>query len=178
MANGEQYGLFLPTTEVWDVGPIYEANIENEALVLLLVRLYQNINNIAIGVNLKDTGYYVQSEFVNGQVFFPNPAYSSITQTAPSERQVYRKVIDFGTLPNTMIKSVAHEIIVSSVTTFTRIYATASDTTGFAYIPIPFVDASGNGIQLDVDATNVNITTTSDRTNFDTCYVILEWMQQ
>lgn len=85
--------------------------------------------------------------------------------------------INFGTLPNTGTKSVAHNIPITVGVTFTRIYATASDTAGSLYIPIPFVETTGNEIQIDVDATNVNITTTSDRTNFTICYVVLEYIK-
>jgi hypothetical protein len=178
MPLNNEVGLFVPTTNVWDVGQVYQANIDNPQLVELLVRLYQNINNVAIALNLKDSGIYYLQEFINGQIFFPNPANSSATQVNPSQRQVYRLVINFGALPNTAAKSVAHGIVVSVDTTFTRIYATASDTAGFNYIPIPYVDPAGNNIAISVDATNVTITTSSDRTNFNICYVILEYLQQ
>ncbi len=174
MPLNNEHGLFVPTTNVWDV---YQANIDNPELVELLVRLYQNINNLAIVLNLKDSGLYYPTEFVNGQIFFPNPDNSSATETNPSQRQVYRQLIIFGALPNAAAKSVAHNIVVSSQTTFTRIYATASDTTDELYIPLPYVDAGGNNIALDVDDTNVTITTSSDRTNFNVCYVILEYLQ-
>jgi hypothetical protein len=178
MPLNQEVGLFVPTTNVWDVGPIYQANIDNPELVELLVRLYQNINNIAIALNLKDSGMYYPFEFINGQTFFPNPNNSSATQINPSQRQVYRQLVVFGALPNSGTKSMPHGIIVSSMTTFTRVYATASDTTGFTYIPIPYVDTGGSNIALNVDATNVNITTTSNRTNFNVCYVVLEYLQQ
>lgn len=178
MPLNQEIGLFVPTTNVWDVGQVYAAGIENPQLVELLVRLYQNINTIAITLNLKDSGIYYLEEFVNGQIFFPNPANNSATQLTPSQRQVYRLVLDFGALPNTAVKTLAHGITVSSQTTFTRIYATASDTTGFNYIPIPYNDALGNDIALAVDATNVTISTSSNRTNFNVCYVVLEYLQQ
>src|SRR5579859_3046186 len=100
MPLNQEVGLFVPTTNVWDTGQIYEANIDNPQLVELLVRLYQNINVVAIALNLKDSGLYFQQEFINGQTFFPNPANSSATELNPSPRQVYRQVIDFGALPN------------------------------------------------------------------------------
>lgn len=181
MANFEQLtgtGLFVGTTDVWDVTPIYQANIDNPELVELLVRLYQNLNNISIALNLKDSGiYFTTEQFVNGQIFFANPANTSATETAPAERQVFRVVINFGALPNNAAKSVAHNIQITSATTFTRLYAAASDTSGNAYIPIPYIDPAGNNIALSANATNVTITTTSNRTNFTVCYVILEYIQ-
>lgn len=180
MARFEQLtgtGLFVGTTNVWDVNQVYAANIENPQLEELLVRLYQNICDISIALNLKDSGLYFGQQFINGQTFFPNPANTSQTQTAPAERQVYRLTINFGPLPNATSTSVPHGIPITSMTTFTRIYATASDTTGKNYIPIPYVENTGNNIGINVNSTNVTITTVDDRTNFNVCYVILEYMQ-
>lgn len=177
MANPIFSGAFVPTTNVWDVSQLYEIDINSPAFKELLVRLYQNINNIALVLNLKDTGYYLNQPFVNGQLYFPNPAYNSSTPLDPGYRQVWRLVINFGVLPNTGTKSVAHGLTINSGVTFTRIYATASDTTGFNYIPIPYASATGTtNIELSVDATNVTITTASNRSNFNICYVILEYL--
>ena len=178
MPLNQEVGLFVPTTNVWDVSQIYQANIDNPALVELLVRLYQNINSIAIAINLKDSGIYFPQEFINGQIFFPNPANTSATQTNPNPRQVYRQVVNFGALPNATTKSVSHGITVTATTTFTRIYGTASDTTNKFYIPLPYASAAGNNAELYADATNVNIITTIDYSNFTICYVVLEYIQQ
>lgn len=177
MPNPVTSGLFVPTTNVWDVSQLYEVDVNSPQFKELLVRLYQNINNISLALNIKDSGYYITDEFVNGQLFFPNPTLNSSTLANAEFRQVFRLVIDFGALPNTAAKVVPHNLAVNIGYTFTRIYATASDTTGFNYIPIPYASSSGaDNIQLDVDATNVTITTASDRTNFNVTYVILEYI--
>lgn len=178
MANPNSYGAFVPTTNVWDVAELYQVDVKSPEFKELLVRLYQNINNIAISLNLRDAGYYNTSEFVNGQLFFPNPLLDSTTTSAPTFRQVIRKVINFGFLPNTALKSVAHGIPINNDYTFTRIYGAASDTVGHTYIPLPYASpVLANNIELYVDAVNVNIVTGSDRTNFDVCYVILEYIR-
>lgn len=182
MANGfnnpASYGAFNPTTDVLDVSQLYSIDVNSTEFKELLVRLYLNVNRINILSNLKDTGYYDTNILVNSQQYFPNPALSSTTSTIPTFRPVYRKVINFGMLPNTRTKSVAHEIIVTAATSFTRIYATASDQTGFNYIPIPYASPTpANNIELRVDATNVIITTGSNRSNFTVCYVVLEYLQ-
>jgi hypothetical protein len=177
MANPIFSGAFVPTTNVWDVSQLYDVDVTSPAFKELLVRLYQNINNISLVLNLKDTGYYLNQEFVNGQLFFPNPAYNSSTPEDPGFRQVWRLLVNFGALPASATKSVPHGLIVNSGYTFTRIYACASDTTGFNYIPIPYASASGTtNIELSVNATEVTITTASDRSNFNICYVILEYL--
>lgn len=175
MAQPTQFGSFLPTTQIWDPSELYAVDINSQQFKELLVRMYQNLNNMAISLNLKETGYFPLQEFVNGQLYFPNPALNSSTGLYPTFRQVFRTTINFGALPNTGTKSVAHNITVNAGTTFTHIYATASDTTGFNYIPIPYSSpVLANNIELSVDATNVNITTGSNRSNFNICYVVLE----
>lgn len=170
-------GAFVPTTNIWDVSQIYEIDVQSPEFKELLVRLYQNVNIISLNLNIKDTGYYDNSIFMNGQLWFPNPALTSASTTQPDFRPVFRKVINFGALPNTAPKSVAHGLTVNSTTTFTRIYATASDTIGFTYIPIPYASPTlANNIELSVDANNVNITTGADRTNYNVCYVVLEYI--
>lgn len=172
MANNLNYGLFVPTTNVWDVSQINTVDVNSREFKELLVRLYQNVNNISLALNIKDSGYYDTKEFVNGQLFFPDPATSS-----QQYRQDYRMTVNFGQLPNAGTKSVPHNIPINSGYWSTRVYGAATDSTGLAWIPLPFVDVAGNSIQLDVDATNVNITTTSNRTNFNRCIVVLEYLK-
>jgi hypothetical protein len=177
-------GAFVPTTDVFDTQIIYSLDINSTEFKDFLVRLRQNINNIALSLNIRDAGYYDLQEFVNGQLFFPDPDLvanpAMAQQRTPVFRQVFRMVVDFGALPNTGTKSVAHGIFnVTSDFTFTRIYATASDTTGLTYIPIPFASSvDAEEIKIDVNATNVNITTGSNRTNYNVTYVILEYLKQ
>ena len=176
MANPTQYGAFVPTTNIWDVGQFMEVDVKSKEFKELLVRLYQNVNNIALALNIKDTGMYDTTQFVNGQLFFPNPATPVTGSQSSNFRQVYRSVINFGVLPNTGAKAVAHGITIDARTSFTRIYGVATDPIGLDYIPLPFVDATGNNIELNADVNNVNIITTSDRTMYTVCYVVLEYL--
>jgi hypothetical protein len=188
MASPGDYGLFVNTTQVWDVASqLQNINVNTPEFKELLVRMYMDINRIALAVNQKETGTYapIPNEFVDGNQWFPNPAYTSQTAINPTLRQEFRTVINFGMLPNTTTQSVAHGIgdpVTGTLTsfTFTRIYAVASDTTARTYIPIPFVDvvtAGAADIQIDVDAVYVNITTASNRTNYTVCYVVLEYIK-
>jgi hypothetical protein len=182
-----QVGAFVATSYIWDVARLHEIEVNSPEFKELLVRLYQNLANIANVLNIKDSGYYNVLEFVNGQLFFPNPNFDSQTSQTATYRQVIRKVINFGPLPNTGTKSVAHGITCIAFsagppivpgTTFTRIYATATDNTGLNYIPIPYASPIlANNIELSVDSTNVTITTGSNRSNFNICLVILEFLQ-
>ncbi len=171
------YGAYTLTTNVFDPSNVYNSDIEPN-LKLLLVRLYQDLNYMANVVNVKETGQYTtQFPMVTNIQWFPDPILNSNSTTTPSQRNVFRTTINFGALPNAAKKSVAHNITCTTGVTFTRIYATASDTTGLTYIPIPFVDVSGaNPVQIDVDSTNVNITTITNLSNYNVCYVILEYL--
>jgi len=181
MATRTSYsGSFVPTTDVWDVSELQGLDVTSDKFKEILVRLYLNLNRTSLVINSKDTGYYVPvTSYVNGQLFFPNPALNSTTSTAPTYRQVYRLLINFGALPNTGTKSVAHGLTVNSSYTFTRIYGCASDTSGFNYIPLPYASPTlANNIELSVNGTNVTVTTGSNRSNFTVCYIILEYITQ
>lgn len=172
-----QYGAFIQTTQVWDVAQLQDVDVKSPEFKELLVRLYQQINNIANVLNIKDTGQYQLTEFVNGQLLFSNPALTSSTPQIAEDRQVWRKVINFGALPNTGTKAVAHGITCTVMTSFTRIYGCATDTAG-NYIPLPYASpTAANEIELKVDGTNVTIITGSNRTNFTITYIILEYVQ-
>ena len=172
-------GSFVPTTNIWDTSELQDIDLNSEQFRELLVRLYQNLNVMSVVLNSKDTGNYFTDELVNSQLFFSDPVLTSQSTSTPIYRQVVRKVINFGALPNTASKSVLHDIAPNDSYTFTRIYACASDTTGLNYIPIPYASPTlANNIELSVDSTQVTITTGSDRSNFNVCYVILEYLTQ
>lgn len=170
-------GDFLPTTNVWDVTELYQTDVDTPEFKELLVRLYQNLNNMSISINVRDSGYYQLTETANGQIYFHDPDLGSTSSQTPIMRQVYRKVINFGELPNTATKSVPHGIDITSDYTFTRIYGVANNVINQVYIPLPFAK-TGNNVSLEVDTTNVDITTQTDRTLFDVTYIVLEYIKQ
>ena len=60
---------------------------------------------------------------------------------------------------------------------WTKIYGTATNASGNG-IPIPYADSVlNNEISINVDLTNVNITTAIDYSAFTTTYVILEYLK-
>lgn len=177
MPNGPVvYGNFNPDTYIFDTSEIYEVEMPEE-LKQLWVKLYLNMNRVLSSLNGKEAARYDNtSPFVMGQTWFPNPNIANSTQVVSDFRQAYRTVVNFGALPNTGTTSQPHFIPCNAGTTFTRIYGATSDTTGLTYLPLPFVSTTGDHIQLTVDATNVNITTLSNRTNYNVTYVVLEYL--
>lgn len=130
------------------------------------------LKKIARALQRRDLGVYSLSEIGAGLQFFPT--------TVGDWRNVWRKVINFGALPNTATKSVAHGITwgANNALIFTNIYATATDTTNFVALPIPYSSvASNDDISIDLDATNVVIQTETDRTAYNQCYVVLEYIK-
>lgn len=123
--------------------------------------LYQKI---ASSVNAKEGGLYVPEEKTTGQQYFDilNPQ---------KNKNVYRMVVDFGALPNTTSKSVAHNIIGWDENfRLTRSYGAATDPVAFEGLPIP-----NDGILLLINSTNVIVTTTSDRTSFTETTIVIEY---
>lgn len=170
-------GAFLPTTGIFSESQVRDINVNSTEFKEFLVNLLQTVNNIALVTNIKETGYFYPQEFVNGGVYFPNPALTSSTAQAPIGRQVVRMVVNFGTLPNAGTTSVAHGISnFADPSSCTRIYGAAT-TPGTSWIPIPFSSPTLNeNIKITVDATNVNITTAIDYSAYTKCYVVVEYI--
>jgi len=171
-------GQFIGTTQVLD---LERSNVNSENFT---VHLRNNFNNIVIALNTRDSGYYCQEEYINGQLFYPNYSRSdSATSTPPQFRQVYRKVIDCGALPNAGVKNIAHGITflpAAGNTTFiaTRIYGAATDPAARILIPLPYSSPTLNqNISVSVTATNIVITTGINMTAYTTSHVVVEYLK-
>lgn len=109
-----------------------------------------------------------------------NLANYSTSETDTGQRwidgkTIYRKVINFGNLPNTSTKSVNHNI--SGLSFVTSLYAIAYTATGArSYQMINF--ATSDGVQLAMrlfcNTSQVTIGTGSDRSSLK-AYVIMEY---
>jgi hypothetical protein len=177
-------GLFIDTTQIWDEYlQAAQGDIDSRELFL---RLYQNINKIAIALNLKDSGLYSQTEFVNGQQWCPINEITNFVGTVGSAsnqlnaepRQVYRKIVFCGALLNAAAKTIPHGIEVTDTTKFVRIYG-AANTINTAvnklYKPIPCTGV--NPIDLLVNQTSIILTTTTNLTAFNEVWVVLEYLK-
>lgn len=172
--NPQSYGLYVGTTNVWDVNDIFAITNIDPKLQELLVRLYQNLNTMSVVLNLKDSAYYNTDEFVNGQTWFPNQAtpVSTFDTSSAIFRQNYRQVVNFGPLPNAGTISQPHNITITAQTSFTRIYGAGSNQTGLLYTPLPNSD-----IKVLVNATQVVISTAVDYSAYTIVYIVLEYLQ-
>ena len=89
-------------------------------------------------------------------------------------KPIYRKVIDFGALPNTNLKYVAHNI--NNIEIFTKAYGITHRDSDKINMPLPYVNNSAiaNGISIYTDNTKIYIKTGADLSNV-TAHVILEY---
>lgn len=89
-------------------------------------------------------------------------------------KPIYRKVINFGELPNTSSKSVNHNI--SNLGGVRNLYGICYRSLDGLFFPLPSASTTlANNIQLTINGISVNITTGIDRTNIQACYVIVEY---
>jgi len=139
------------------------------------LKIRQYLNDIATATNTKDSGIYDAVETITGQSFLP--LFSTQTGANATYRTVFRKVIDFGALPNTTTKSVAHGIAFGSTFSATKIYG-ASTNPGTSWIPLHYASpTAANNIELNLDATNVNVVTGSNRTAYTRTFIIVEYIK-
>jgi len=161
-------GSYVPITSVWDVSQLYEVEVTSPEFKELLVRLYQNINNIALVLNTKATGYYINEEFVSGKLFF-NPTSNDPLLLRPG----FLKTINTGPLA-AGVTTVNHDIVVTNTFQWMFISGAATDTNTIVGYPLPFAGVAGNNIEVSVTATQVLINNNSGVT-FTDSQVTLEY---
>lgn len=139
--------------------------------------IVEQLKKISNAVNIREIGWYLDEELLTGKAFIPG--VNVMGNSSPDQlRQILRKVIDFGALPNTGTKSVAHGIIFDSNFSLIQIFG-ASTQPNVNAIPLPFPSSPGAGfIELYMDTNNVIITTDSNRTAFTRTFVVIEYIQE
>jgi hypothetical protein len=178
MARRPGESFYLPTTQIWDVASIESMDVTSQDFKELIIRLYQNLNLMANAINSKEYALYDTLEGSNGQMFFPNPAYTPTTNMAPNWRPVYRTVVNFGALPNTATKNVAHNLVINPSFSCTRLYGCATDPVNKVFLPLPFSSpVLVDNILLQADNTNVTVTTGIDYSMYDVTYIVLEYIK-
>lgn len=123
--------------------------------------LYQDI---ASTVNTKEGALYMPIEkLTSGQYFTAgNPQLN---------RAVYRMVVDFGALPNAGTINVPHGIVGWDANfRLTRAYGASTDPIALRAVPIP-----NDTIYLEVDVTNVIVTTTANFSAFTETTIVIEF---
>ncbi len=141
--------------------------------------IVEQLKRLANAVNVREIGFFLDEELLSGKAFIPTVAQLADSGNSQQFRSILRKVIDFGALPNTATKSVPHGIVFDNNFTLIQLWASATDPTNFIAIPIPFDSAgAAQGIQITMDAMNINIKTQSNRSTFTRCFVFIEYIQE
>jgi hypothetical protein len=140
----------------------------------------EQLKKITNAVNIREIGWFLDEELLSGKAFIPGSINLQASETAQQYRTILRKVIDFGALPNAGVKTVPHNITVDNNFTLIEMWASATDPVAFTSLPIPYATpvALNQNIELSMDATNVIITTGTNRTNFTRCFITLEYIQE
>jgi hypothetical protein len=116
----------------------------------------------------------------NGGVIYPQTIsdmdYSTSEQDTGCKwidgEPIYRKTINFGKLPDTSAKSVAHNI--TNLDHFVKVEAVAwTSSKAAAHLPFASPILLGGAISLLATSTGIDISTGADRQEFANCYVTL-----
>lgn len=135
---------------------------------------------VSVGISIF-TEYKDRVDFlrltIQQQEIYPN-IYSS-TETIigiDNDKPRYRKVIDFGALPNNTTKSVNHDI--SNLDMIKKVEINGYDSTNSRWFPIPFVPAAsmygGISIATRITTTTIDINCSGDMSS-SSCEVTLEY---
>lgn len=120
-------------------------------------------------INSKEGALYTEAEVSTFQRYFD--------ATDPqSTRNVYRRTINFGALPNATSKAVVHGVTLTSTARMTRIYGAATNPSTLEYIPLPFASTTLNdNIILEANQQQVIITTAADYSDYKETTVVIEY---
>lgn len=132
-------------------------------------RLEELLKRVVGVINTKEGGAYLLREAINFDQYFTADDLQTL-------RNVYRSVINFGTLPNTGSTSVAHGLTFDTNSKLVRAYGASTDPTAIQFIPLPFSSPTlADNVSVEIDSTNVTITTGKDMTSFINTTIVLEY---
>jgi len=127
------------------------------------------------GKNLKDTCDTLNSSLTTLNNNYEDSVDYSTTETVIGiwlDKPLYRKVINFGGLPNNTYKSVAHNI--SDISKIIRATGYSYATSG-SFVNIPYSASGTNSIELVANVTDITIYTHTNQTAFSECYIVVEY---
>lgn len=156
-------GSFVSPIENYDIGSLYNIDLNSEQFRELLIRLFNSVNLISQVLNTKETGYYLLQEMVNSSLYF-----KSVTSNSQNDlRPEYIKVVVIANLG--AAATVPHGLDGGPTYTFTEIRTTASrDTVNNRSYDIP---------STYIDGANVVVTNTTGLI-FPVCLVVLKYLKQ
>lgn len=166
-------GSFVQQQSVFDVGLLYSTEVTSPEFKELIVRLAQQVNNHALCLNTKESGYYLPNLFANGKLFYNTKSDNQLNLRPGFTVWVITGALAAGvnTIPHGL--TIGINVPVGDIWTFYKISGAASDFASSNYYPLPFAGATGNNIEVRVNATDIIITNNSGQT-FSDSSIILE----
>lgn len=152
MADQILYGLFVPTTKVYDISQIYQYNSNSPEFKEFIVRLYQDFNDVCDTLNKKESGLYPLQEFVTGEQLF---ARTTQPISIDQGRGIFRRTYNLGTLANGATITTALGFTVGALWQFVEIQAASTNHATGNHLPIPYVGAAGAFIRLELTNTQL-----------------------
>ena len=141
--------------------------------------IVEQLKRLANAVNVREIGYFLDQELLSGKSFIPGSNETAAGGTSQQFRTILRKVIDFGALPNSTTKSVPHEISFDANLTLIDMWLSATDPTNLLAFSLAYWSNSSPGsIILNMDSTNINVTTTSNYSTYTRSFVVCEYIQE
>jgi len=146
---------------------VISENLSDEGVIR---SLRTRLEDMAYALNRKIDGRMSSEENLSGKRIY----YESLPESVP-ENEVFRKIIVFGSLPDSTTKSVPHEINFTDELQFVDIRGAATNP-GVSGIPVPQAGSSGT-VSLDITGTNLNVTTDTDMTAYTKCFICIEYVK-
>jgi hypothetical protein len=151
-------GIILPETDSQDFPVVLKNRFEEISYLL----------------NRKIEGTFSSEESLTGQrlVLDSNPP-------GVIGNEIFRRVIDFGSLPNSSTKKVPHYIAITEDLAITKLYGTATrqGTTGtFAALTFP-QKTNVYRVDLEMDGIEVKVVTNYDLSLYLRCFIFIEYVK-
>ena len=163
-------GNYVQQTPLFEIARLQQVDIKSEEFKQLLVQLYQQVNNIALELNSKDTGYYI-----NQEVNISSILYNLTSSNPQNQRPIYRKTFFTGVI-NAGVNNIPHGLTITATWDFVKILGAAKNTAGGIYIPLPYVSVAATPVQVSVNNVNIVINNASGVV-YDSGYITLEFVK-
>lgn len=139
----------------------------------------EQIKEHANAINVREIGFYLDQELLTGKSFIPGLNDISDGGSSQVFRSILRKVIVTGALPRNATKSVPHGITFDANFSLIDMWLAATDPVNFLAFSLAYWDKTGTSpITVNMDSTNINITTTGNYSAYTTSYVVVEYIQE
>lgn len=140
--------------------------------------LVEVLKKMSDAINIREIGWFLDEELLSGKALFPG-VNNELNESPATSRQILRQAYDFGPLPNAGTSSIPHNIIVDANFTLIDLWGGAYDPIAFKGIPIPFVSTVlADQVQINMDATNIYITTAFNYSSFTNVKIFIEYAQE